>query len=228
MCDFLGWQKYKIENNITTQFVIINYQLCSLLSFHNKEPIMPKNLKGGKGAKKGKNKPDLEANKNRHIPLKSEDYDVDVDYAVVTKRLGNGQLLATLAEDGREVIAIMRGAFKSKKFRAQRLRFEIGSIVLIAHNEWDRMWKDRKYLRDDPSQKREQVQIIHLYSRDEAKKLLRKGEIERWMLVTAEEEEKQKQQEEEEQNTGFVFGEAEDAAAGAGAGGDEELDVDNI
>jgi hypothetical protein len=190
---------------------------------------MPKNLKGGKGAKKGKNKPDLEANKNRPIPIKSEDYEDDdnIDYAVVTKKIGNGQLLATLAQDGREVIAIMRGAFKSKKFKAQRLRFEIGSIILIAHNEWDRMWKDRKYLRDAPEQKREQVQVIHLYGRDQAKRLLKKGEIERWMIMSQEEEEKKK--EEEEENTGFVFGvEGDDVPAAAGGENDEDIDIDDI
>lgn len=178
---------------------------------------MPKNLKGGKGAKKGKNKPDMDANKNRPMPLKDEDYGADVDYAVVTKRLGNGQLLSTLCDDGREVIALMRGAFKSKKFRAQRIRFEIGSIMMIAHNDWDRMWKERQYRRDDPGQKKEQVQIIHLYTREQSRKLLRMGEIPKWMVLTNEEEKEQN----EDDDTGFII-------ENGGVGDEQELDIDDI
>jgi translation initiation factor IF-1 len=190
---------------------------------------MPKNLKGGKGAKKGKNKPDLESNKNRPMPIKSEDYEDDenIDYAVVTKKLGNGQLLANLAEDGREVIAKLQGTFRSKKFKAQRLRFESGSIILISHNDWDKMWKDRRYLRDDPSQKKEQVQVIHLYSHDQAKRLLRKNEIQRWMLINKDEEEIERKKAEEEENTGFVFGEAEEESNNI-VNSEEEVDIDDI
>ena len=171
---------------------------------------MPKNTKGGK------NKPDLDSGRYRPMPLRDEEEDFDLDYAVVTKKLGNGQLLSQLSGDGREIIAVLRGAFKSKKFRMQRLRFEIGSVILIAHREWDKMWENRSYKKDEPGQKREQVDVVHLYSRDQSRKLFKMKQIPKWMIV---EEEKDDGVEEDEAG-GFVFGDNENI--------NDELDIDDI
>ena len=157
---------------------------------------MVRNLRGGKGAKKGKNKP-VEID-NRSIPLPYKSDDEYFDYAVVNKKLGNGRLTIQLSEDAREAIGVLRGAFKSKKFRAQRIRFEVGSVLLISHRDWDIMWKNKEYKKDEPGQKLEQVDIVHIYTREQAKKLERQKEIPKWMIVNTDNED-------DNGDAGFVF-----------------------
>lgn len=157
---------------------------------------MVKNLRGGKGAKKGKNKPIVIDERSIPLPYKSDDE--YFDYAVVNRKLGNGRLAIQLSEDGREAIGVLRGAFKSKKFKSKRIRFEVGSVILISHRDWDIMWKNMEYEKDNPNQKQEQVDIVHIYTREQARKLERQAEIPKWMIVNTENND-------EEDDTGFVI-----------------------
>jgi len=181
---------------------------------------MPKNIKGGKNHKKGKNSNEDENKKFDPAPLIEDDE--FLDYAVVTKKLGYGQVYAQLNTNGREVLAHIRGTFKSRKFRRTRLRFNIGSIIMISHRDYDTKYKSGYYDQNpvDEGGKHEQVDIVHLYSEPQKRELIKKKEIKSFMYVT---------QEENGENSGDEGGfEFDCGAAGGGGGAEGEIDIDDI
>lgn len=168
---------------------------------------MPKNIKGGKGHKKGKNSNEDELKKFDPAPLCDEEE--GTEYAVITKKLGYGQVYASLNSNGREVLAHIRGSFKSKKFKRTRLRFTVGSIILIAHRMWDTKVRNGFY-KDNPVEeggKHEQVDVIHLYSEHQKRELIKKNQIKPFMYKPYDEAEAQ---DEDEEETGFEFGDVEE------------------
>jgi hypothetical protein len=178
---------------------------------------MPKNIKGGKGAKKAKNKQGDNVEKINNGPAPLHDLEEGLEYAKINKKLGNGYY-ANIETKGREVFVFKRGAFNSKKFKATQLRFDVGSIILIAHRQWDNKWKNNLYSADDPSQKREQVDLVHLYSSSQIQELKRKKELPEWMCnVNKQDDENDSENIVED---GFVFGENEN--------NDHEIDIDDI
>jgi hypothetical protein len=178
---------------------------------------MPKNIKGGKGAKKAKNKQGDVVEKINNGPAPIHNIEEGLEYAKINKKLGNGYY-ANLETQGREVFVFKRGAFNSRRFRATQLRFEVGSIILVAHRQWDNKWKNGLYKADDPTQKREQVDLVHLYSSSQINELKRKQELPEWMYVMNDDEKN------EVDDGGFVFGETEEGNNKI----ETEIDIDDI
>ena len=82
---------------------------------------MPKNKKGGKKGRRGKN---TDIDTVKHITYKEDGQ----EYAKVTKMLGNGRLLAKLADDklSSEKICIIRGKMR------KRVWINTGDIILVS------------------------------------------------------------------------------------------------
>jgi len=105
---------------------------------------MPKNTKGGKGAKKGKNKP---TNTRRHLIVKDGP---EQNYGLITKVLGD--LRFTLVDPNAEVFtARLRGKMRGR----QRVR--LGDVVLFTYRETGE----------------KKVDIIMKYNEDETKRIIR-------------------------------------------------------
>lgn len=109
---------------------------------------MPKNKgKGGKGWKRGKKHPEIQE-KNLNI---KEDLE---EYAKVIKLLGNCRLTANCYDD-KERLCIIPGKLRKRVWINQ------GDIILISL----RSYQDSK------------ADVIHVYSADEARRLMKIGEI---------------------------------------------------
>lgn len=110
---------------------------------------MPKNMgKGGKNRKRGTNKNEPQ---KRELTLKEAGQQ---EYAQITKMLGNSRLECSCA-DGIKRIGVICGAMRRRVFMT------VGDIVLVS-------------LRDFEKGK---VDIIGKYNQEEAKELLKRGEL---------------------------------------------------
>lgn len=110
---------------------------------------MPKNIKGGKGHKKGKNS----VNPDRDKLLLKEG--VDQNYGLITKCLGDLRF-RLVDPNSQEYLGRLRGKMKGR----QRIR--VGDIVLICYRET----------------REPKVDIIHKYNEAQAKQIIRIEKIE--------------------------------------------------
>ena len=115
---------------------------------------MVKNKKGGKSYKKSKHNQD---DLNKKVELKTDNQ----EYAQVDKLLGNCRLSLNCT-DGKLRIGKIRGSIKKRSW------IIVGDIVLIALRDFD----DYK------------CDVIHKYSTEHSKKLIKLGEIPETMKLT--------------------------------------------
>jgi len=108
---------------------------------------MPRNIKGGKGHKRGANHNDGD---KKELPTKTQGQ----DYAQVLKMLGNGRV-TVFCFDGRERLGIIRGSMRKRSW------IYVGDIVLIGSREF----QDEK------------VDILHKYSPSDTLKLKKMGHL---------------------------------------------------
>lgn len=113
---------------------------------------MPVNKKGkgGKRVRRGKKHPGIEESEAQ-IPFKNDQQ----EYAQVIKLLGNMHIMARIFGDGKEKLCVIPGKFKKKVWINKE------DIILISV----RSFQDDK------------CDVIHKYSPNEARKLIKFGEI---------------------------------------------------
>ena len=133
---------------------------------------MPYN-KGGKKNKRRKKKTAATDESTRYLPTAEK----GLMYALAVKMLGNRRLTVKCA-DGTERLAIIPG-----KFKGRRHWISVGMLLLIS-------------IRDYQENK---VDVIHIYSDQDAKRLRRKGELDELLS-----------DDEDDDDCGFVFGGSED------------------
>lgn len=144
--------------------------------------------KGGKRAKKGKKfVPETQAT-SRYLVYKEKDQ----LYLKVTGMLGDCRVKGQ-TEDGKEMTCMIRGKFK------KRVWIKAGDIVLIGLREFED----------------EKADIIHKYTSNEAKQLVKKGEISQSMLGDMQDDEEEDgidwhQQKDEEDQYQPVIDESDD------------------
>ena len=112
------------------------------------------NIKGGKNFKKGKKKDNDFQEKKQLIKKVPED---DQEYAQVVSAKGNGRFELKCCDGGTTRLGIIRGKMR------KRVWVNRSDLVLIC--KWEDMTDDTK------------CSIIHKYSDDEARRLLKEGEL---------------------------------------------------
>jgi len=112
------------------------------------------NIKGGKNFKKGKKKKNDFQEKKRLI---KRDPDDNQEYAQVIGAKGNGRFEVRCCDGGTIRLGILRGTMR------KRVWVYCSDLVLIC--KWGGMTDDSK------------CSIIHKYSEDEARRLLKEGEL---------------------------------------------------
>jgi len=111
------------------------------------------NKKGGKNFKKGKKTRFSDDKKN----LLKKDPKEDQEYGQVVSAKGNGRFELKCCDGGKERLGIVCGKMR------KRVWVNRGDLVLIC--KWEGMTDDTK------------CSIIHKYSEDEARRLLKEGEL---------------------------------------------------
>ena len=111
------------------------------------------NIKGGKNFKKGRKKKDFTEKKN----LLKKDEDELQEYAQVIGAKGNGRFELKCCDGGKERLGIVCGKMR------KRVWINRGDLVLFC--KWEDMSDDSK------------CSIVHKYSEDEARRLLKEGEL---------------------------------------------------
>lgn len=111
---------------------------------------MGKNLIGGKKSKRCKNTNSKELTAQKMLVLKEEEQ----DYAIVTKMLGDGRLLANTIEK-KDILCIIRGKMR------KRVWINTNDIILISYRDY----QDNK------------ADVILKYNDEEKSKLKKLGEL---------------------------------------------------
>ena len=114
---------------------------------------MPRNKIGGKKSKRSKNSTD---NVEVIIPKKADFGQGEVEYAKITKMLGDGRVSLSMIERNNESrIGVIRGSLYKKVFMG------VGDIVLVGIRDYDQKTCD----------------IIHRYTQDGIHELLKSDEL---------------------------------------------------
>jgi translation initiation factor 1A len=118
---------------------------------------MPKNTKGGKGAKKGKNY----AKSDTKLILKDNDTE---EYGIVKSKLGNGRFTIS-CNDNIERIGIIRGKDRKRKW------VNLNNIVLV--QKWDFTTSENK------------CTIINIYDNSQINKLIKTNQITKSLITVS-------------------------------------------
>ena len=111
------------------------------------------NFKGGKNFKKGKKRTDFQDKKQ----VVKKDTDEFQEYAQVVNPKGNGRFELKCCDGGKTRLGLICGKMR------KRVWVNRGDLVLIC--KWEGMTDDAK------------CSIVHKYSMDEARRLLKEGEL---------------------------------------------------
>jgi len=182
---------------------------------------MPKNIRGGKHSKKGKNSGPAGPGPMEYPA--EEQY-----YGVVVRKLGNAQLDLIIAEPGSRTTCPARGVVRS---RMRRIRFLDGMMVIVSLRPFEKLKPFERT--EDGEPKRVMADVLYVYSSEHARRLINENRIPNEMkMVTESAEEKRKAMESVKSGTavesggdaGFVFADGDDDAGD----GSEEVDIDDI
>lgn len=109
--------------------------------------------------KKGSNNTRKNLNKFNEEPFAHDNQDNELGYAKITKTLGDCRFLCATAT-GQDLVGKISGRIK------KRARITPGDIVLVSKREFE-----------TGTTRSEKLDILHKYSEDTARKLLRWGEL---------------------------------------------------
>jgi len=151
-------------------------------------------MKGGKNFKKGRKKSTFVDKKN----LIKKDPKEDQEYGQVINAKGNGRFQLKCCDGGKERLGIICGKMR------KRVWVNRGDLVLIC--KWEGMSDDTK------------CSIIHKYSEDEARRLLKEGELPENFKLNLDD------MEEDSLTDDYFSGQPSDSSSES----DDEINIDDI
>jgi translation initiation factor IF-1 len=182
---------------------------------------MPKNVRGGKHSKKGKNS-------GPAGPGPMEYPAEDQYYGVVVKKLGNSQLDLMIAEPGSKTTCPARGVVRS---RMRRMRFFEGMMVIVSLRPFEKM---KPFEKTEDEAKKITADVLYVYSSEHARRLINENRVPNTMkMVTESAEEKRKAMEsaktgvsveDKSGDAGFEFGDETDDDAEKS----DEVEIDDL
>ena len=161
---------------------------------------MPKNIKGGKNHKKGKNM--VDDTTTRKIVLK----EYGTEYAILENNLGNCRFKCYCYDD-KDRLAHIRGNMRKRTWLKR------GDLVLVSIRDFEK----------------EKCDIIHKYTEEEREKLLKLGEIKKRVTQEGDNSfDSKNHQEDEIEFTNDISSDNQSSEEESEDSDNDSLDIDNI